>query len=296
MTTFRYLIFTVLLLCGLAPAAKAESYFQYPIVPDSISTLEGRCNYLADHFWDFCDLTKGFSARSKMGEEFKVYISVLENASPDKASAAMKKLMQRLDKQPKDQLYFANVAEALIYSDTAEAWIDHLYLPIAETVAANKRLNKAEKARYALQAELLKGSMIGEPIVPLTFTDRDGKASNLYADSAAVVVVFFNDPECSDCNMARIRLHADISTSQLIDEGRLRIVSISVVEPDEEWKAAAKAYPENWTVGANPDADLKVDLRFGTPDFYILDKNHKIRFKHLSVEQVLDVARQLKKR
>lgn len=296
MTTLRHLIFTLLLFCGLAQAAKAESYFQYPIVPDSISTLEGRCNYLADHFWDFCDLTKGFSARAKMGEEFKVYLSVLENATPARAAAGLKNLMQRLDKQPKDQLYFANIAESRLYSDTAEAWIDYLYLPVAETVAANKKLNKAEKARYALHADLLRGSMVGEPIVPLTFTCIDGSTSDLHAKPVAATVIFFNDPECSDCNLARIRLHADISTSQLIDEGRLRIVSISVVEPDEEWKKAATAYPETWTVGANPDADLKVDLRFGTPDFYILDKNNKIRFKHLSVDQVLDVARQLKKR
>ena len=45
-----------------------------------------------------------------------------------------------------------------------------------------------------------------------------------------------------------------------------------------------------------PDADLTVDLRNGTPDFYIIDKNHNVRFKHLTIDQVLDVARQLKKR
>ena len=56
------------------------------------------------------------------------------------------------------------------------------------------------------------------------------------------------------------------------------------------------SYPSAWSVGANPDADLTVDLRNGTPDFYIIDKNHNVRFKHLTIDQVLDVARQLKKR
>ena len=41
---------------------------------------------------------------------------------------------------------------------------------------------------------------------------------------------------------------------------------------------------------------MTIDLRAGTPEFYILDRNHNIRFKHLTIDQVLDVARQLKKR
>ncbi|MDE5752326.1 MAG: hypothetical protein K2H88_06795, partial [Duncaniella sp.] len=73
-------------------------------------------------------------------------------------------------------------------------------------------------------------------------------------------------------------------------------VSISLAEPDDEWKKTAAGYPANWSIGANPDADMAVDLRFGTPDFYVLDKRHNIRFKHLSVDQILDVTRQLKKR
>ncbi|MDE5961023.1 MAG: hypothetical protein K2H08_04825, partial [Duncaniella sp.] len=113
---------------------------------------------------------------------------------------------------------------------------------------------------------------------------------------ADVVVVFFNDPDCDDCNLAKLRLDADISTTQLIAEGKLKVVSISLSEPTQEWKEAVASYPSTWRVGANPDADMTIDLRAGTPEFYILDRNHNIRFKHLSIDQVLDVTRQLKKR
>ena len=41
---------------------------------------------------------------------------------------------------------------------------------------------------------------------------------------------------------------------------------------------------------------MTIDLRMGTPEFYIIDQNHNIRFKHLNIDQVLDVTRQLKKR
>lgn len=295
---FKRLIFGIMLFLGVSLGAKAdnETYFPYPLIPDSINIFQNRCNYLARHFWDFCDLKKAFSVKSKMAKEFNVYISVLRNAHPDSAIASVNRLNKALEKQPADQLFFAQCAENLLYGDTADIWIDELYLPFAEAVAANKKIDKASKARFAHQAEILRKSLLKGPAPSLPYTTREGEKRNLDNDSAQVLVVFFNDPDCDECNLARIRLDADISMNDLIKEGRAKVISISLTEPDAAWKEAVASYPASWTVGANPDADLAIDLRPGPPDFYILDRNHKIHFKHLTIDQVLDVARQLKKR
>lgn len=292
----KLFILSVLALVGLGQTAKADTYFPYPIVPDSVATFQGRCNYLADHFWDFCEMSKAFSAKQKMAQELKVYLSIVANAEPDVALRGVNTLMKKLEKQPKDQLFMASVAESQLYGDTAELWIDALYLPFAEAVASNKKVSKAEKARFAQQAEVLRNSLVGSKAPSLPYTKRDGSAGNLENDSAEVVVVFFNDPDCSSCNLARIRLDADISMTELIKEGLVKVVAITLAEPDEEWKKAVEGYPASWTVGAAPDADLTIDLRASTPDFYILGRHNIIRYKHLNIDQVLDIARQLKKR
>lgn len=294
----KLFLLSLLMLAGVVPGAMAQTdtYFPYPIVPDSISSFQGRCNYLADHFWDFCELTKAFSAKQKMAKELKVYLSVVANAEPDRAVAGVNALMKKLEKQPKDQLFMASVAESELYADSAELWIDALYLPFAEAVVANKRVSKAEKARFAQQAEVLRNSLVGHRVPSLPYTKRDGSVGNLQNDSADVVIVFFNDPDCSDCSLARIRLDADISMNELIRDGVAKVVAISLAEPDEEWRKSVEGYPASWTVGAAPDADLTVDLRAGTPDFYIIGRKNIIRYKHLNIDQVLDVTRQLKKR
>ena len=292
----KHLIFSLVLAIAGCLGARAESYFQYPIVPDSIATFQGRCDYLADHFFDFCDLTRSFSNRQRMAEEVKVYLTLISNATPKKGAEGAKALMKKLEKQPSDQLFVAEIAEGSLYGDTAQVWLDHVYLPFAEAIASNKRINKAEKSRYALQAELLRNSITGKPVADLPYTRPDGSKSHLLADSAQVVVVFFNAPDCSACFMARVRLNADVSTNELIAEGKLKVVAISLADPDDEWKKYAADLPETWTVGAAPDADMVLDLRAGTPDFYILDSHHRIWYKHLDINQVLDVARQLKKR
>lgn len=268
----KLFILSVLALVGLGQTAKADTYFPYPIVPDSVATFQGRCNYLADHFWDFCEMTKAFSAKQKMAQEMQVYLSVIANAEPEIAVRGVNALMKKLEKQPKDQVFMATVAESRLYGDTAEVWIDALYLPFAEAVAANKRVTKAEKARFVQQAEVLRNSMVGSPAPSLPYTTREGVAGNLKNDSAEVVIVFFNDPDCTDCNLARIRLDADISMTELISDGMVKVVAVTPSEPDEEWRKAVEGYPANWTVAAAPDADLIIDLRADTPDFYILDR------------------------
>lgn len=292
----KLFIMSVVMLVCLRQPAKADSYFPYPIVPDSVATFQGRCNYLADHFWDFCEMSKAFSAKQKMADELKIFLSVMANAEPAAGVNGVKKLMAKLEKQPKDQLFMATVAEGHLFGDTAELWIDELYLPFAEAIAANKRISKAEKARFVNQAEVLRRSLVGHPAPSLPYTLRDGSQGNLQTDSAEVLIVFFNDPDCSDCNMARLRLDADISMNELISEGKVKVVAISLCEADDEWRAAAERFPGAWRVGASPDADLTIDLRAGTPDFYIMGRNGIIRYKHLNIDQVLDVARQLKKR
>ena len=298
----KRLIFGLLLTMSVCTGAKAQSaianepYFPYPLVPDSIQAFQSRCDYLARHFWDFCELSKAFSARQKMANEFSVYLSILKNASVDSALASVERLAKKLEKQPNDLLFLARQAEAKLYSDTAEAWVDGLYLPFAEAVVKHKKIDKASKSRFAHQATILKNTMMGGPAGPLPYTTREGATRNLSTDSAEVLVVFFNDPDCSDCDMARIRLDADISTTELINEGKVKIVAISLTEPNEEWKKSVANYPASWTVGANPEADLIYDLRSGTPNFYIIDRKHNVRFKHLQIDQMLDVMRQLKKR
>ena len=293
---YKHLIISLLVLLFAGFGAKADGYFQYPIVPDSLKTLRGRCDYLTEHFFDFCDLKKGFSNRAKMGVEICAYISIANQATPAKAITGIQTLMKKLEKQPKDQLFVAQIAEAKLYSDTADTWADDLYIPFAEAIAANKKIDKAERARFEMQAKVLSNSLIGQSVPVVTFTKPDGSTANLADIKAPVVVVFFNDPDCTDCMMARVRLNADTSLSELIQEGKVKVVAISTSDFDDAWKEYSKNFPAEWTVGTNPDVDLQIDLRTGTPDFYVLDQSSKVHFKHLSVDQVIDVARQLKKR
>ncbi|MDE6079609.1 MAG: DUF5106 domain-containing protein [Duncaniella sp.] len=297
----KSLILSVIAFIAAVFGAQAQempaTYIQRPIVPDSISTLAGRCNYVADHFFDFCDLKKAFSSRARMGDEIRTYLEILPQASPERAQAAASRLMEQLAKQPADQLYVATLAEEAYYSDSAAAWYDRLYLPFASAVADNKKIQRAEKARFVRQAKVLEGSLIGSKVAPLEYVTPSGERRNLDMDNAEAVLVMLADPTCSDCSMARLRLDADASLRELVDEGRFKVVVIGIADPaDPEWQAKAAEMPSSWTVGANPDVDTLWDMRVSGPSLFIFDRKHNLRWKHLTTDMVLDIARQIKKR
>ncbi len=58
-----------------------DLFFQLPIVPDSLTSLQDRSDYLVEHYWDFCDLNKAFSSKGKMAAAFDTYLSFMPYAS-----------------------------------------------------------------------------------------------------------------------------------------------------------------------------------------------------------------------
>lgn len=294
----RKIFALILLIASMAGGSafaqqQTDTYFPYPIVPDSISTLQGRTDYLLEHFWDFCDFKKAFSSRPRMAGAFKDYLSFMPHASAKQAHRSVARLLKTLEKQPDDLLFIARKAEEYIHSDTAEIYSDELYLPFAVAVSSNKRIDKAVREQFEHQARILSGSQVGMPAPSFNYTDRSGAPGVFAADSTAeVTILFFNDPDCMDCTIARSRLHADIRATNFIKDGVMRVVAITPGEADEAWKQMAESYPAEWTVGAAPDVDEIYDIP-STPTFYVIDDNNKIALKRIDINTLLNLISRL---
>lgn len=278
----------ILISLSISPAKAQDTYFPYPVVPDTINNLQQRCDFLVTHFWDRCDLKKAFSSRPKMNQSFADFISFMPYASAEKTHEAVDAFLKQLDKQPDDLLFIGQLAEDYLYGDSASFWSDELYLKFAQAVAENKKIDKDSKLRFARHVKILNNSMEGAKVADLAYTDINGMPRHLAADTAQVVLLFFSDPDCSDCTLARIRLDADIKARKYIEDGALKVVCLSANEPDDKWKAAVATYPSLWTVGTTPELDDTFDIR-STPSFYILDSKQTILAKNLGIEAVLQV-------
>ncbi|MDE7473310.1 MAG: DUF5106 domain-containing protein [Muribaculaceae bacterium] len=295
----KLLFKTIILIAILVPNlhAKADTtLFQYPTAPESLENMEDRCNYVIEHFWDRCNINQAFSTRNKLQQAFSDYVDIMPYASADKVHESVSNLIERVKKNPKQLLGFAEMAEAILYSDTATFVCDEVYYPFAQAVADNKKIKPAEKARFVAQAKILSGSQVGMTAPDFTFTQPDGTKCKFNEIPAGYVILFFYEPDCTDCMMARVRLAADYSINEFIKKKQLNVVCIYPGSPDDAtWLDITKRMPDNWIVGACEDVDKIYDMRH-EPVIYYLNSRHKILSKSMSADQLINAFREINAR
>ena len=290
----KRIIYSILTFIALtlstANTGKAQTeatLFPYPQAPEEITNLYQRCNFLVDHFWDRCNFNTAFSSLQRLDAAFGDWIQFMPYASADTVHMSIDRLLEKVKKSGPNTLALARMAEKRLWADTAEIRSDEIYLPFAKAAATHKKISGADRARFAAHVKMIENSSVGSSLPPLKLTAPDGSKSLLSDIEGTNVVLFFNDPDCSDCNMARVRLSADYNARRLIDAGKLVFVSIYPGEPnDAVWLAAATEYPQNWTIVAAPDADEYFDLR-ETPAIYLVN-NKIIKVKNVPVDNLLN--------
>ncbi len=270
-----------------------QTYFEYPKVPDNLETLTERSNFFIENFWKRCNMKSAFSSRAKMAQAFNDYISFMPYADAKVVHASIDKLIADVSKNPKNLLTLAEIAEGALYADTARIACDECYLPFAQAVANNRKISKAEKARFEYQATALASSQVGMTAPELAYTRPDGTKGKLSElTPGAYVLLFFNDPDCTECELARIRLSADANLNDLVSSGKIIVLSIYPGEADDEWRDRTSVYNSRWEVGAAPDADEYYDMR-NPPVIYYLNGDHTILSKTFDIDNLIEAFRQV---
>lgn len=269
-----------------------ESYFPYPNVPENLTTLYERSDYLIEHFWDRCNLKSAFSFKEKFKQAFSDYIGIMPYANRDVINSSIERLIKEVRKEPDNMLTLGKIAEEALYGDSAILWSDEIYYQFAKAVADTKKISSADKARFVYHANVLSHSQVGMTAFELPFTDENGKKCNLKDYIAPIVILFFNEYDCDDCVFAKARLSTNFKTNQLIDDGVITIISLSPCEADRDWKDAIKSYPDKWIKGASPEIESYFDLRM-TPTIYILNQNREIIDKNVDLNALLNKIEKL---
>lgn len=266
--------------------SSSDPLFPLPVVPDDLTTLQDRTGYLLEHYWDRCNFKQALSSKAKFAKSFDTYVDLMKAGSRHAVMRSIYKLLGTLEKQPKELLFIAQQAEAIMYSDTATFRSDEAYIPFARAIADNKKIDRDIKEHYAAHARILAGSAKGMDAPVLQYTDTLGASRTLAADTAQYVILFFNDPRDVDSMISRGRIAANPTAAELVKRGLIRIAAITPSQPDAEWKTLASRYPEGWIVGTAPDAASLYDLR-NFPTIYVLDKDLHIVDKDTSTDQLI---------
>ena len=114
-----------------------------------------------------------------------------------------------------------------------------------------------------------------------------GRRRQLSGIKADYVLVYFNDPDCEDCRRVKELLTLSPVVNDLLESGRLKLLSVCVEGKTPAWEKAE--FPAGWIDGYDADQRLTreqvYDLK-AMPTLYLLDAEKRVILKDASFEQV----------
>jgi hypothetical protein len=267
--------------------------FEFPTAPDTCSSIESRCNYSVQHFWDKCELTKPFDAKndSLLMDAMLTYFDIMRaGANVNVSLASVRNLMFKAQANHDNFMRLAYVAEYLLYYHDFD-FIDDLYIAFAQSVADANWAKKDVRTHFADQVKKLSASKLGQPMPDFEYTSITGPRKHLYDNKLGtkLYLILFTDAE-SGSSIERMRLSTDVAISQFVESGNLEIINIVTTDTPKKWDSDSQSYAATWVVGSSKDVAEKIDLRI-MPCVYLLDENFNIIAKNKTVDFVKYIVR-----
>lgn len=280
----RFFTVMVLLFMGLYSNClyaqnEKNTPFDYPVAPDTCSTLESRCNYIVANFWNNFNIAKPITDDAGFNAAFRDYINFFKYAHRNIVMSSVRDFIFKARANTSNLIRVGQVAEASLYGPNAEYWSDELYIEIARLMSESTTLKNADRNYYKHQIEVIGKCVEGNVLPEMELNMQSGK-SKLSSIEAEAYLVFFSDASTNSV-IDRTRLSTDIGVGQLIEQGQVKVVQIFIGKPDNDWYANQ---PAEW-VNATVERVETIDLR-SVPSCYILDKDRKILTKNVSVDDV----------
>lgn len=265
-----------------------EPLFEYPVAPETLTTLVDKSNYLIECFWDPMDLKSTTAVdQNALNDAMKVYSVPMRWADLPKAEAAIDKLIAKLSKNPTLLTQFTKAAEEVIYGPRAEYWVDAVYVKFLDAFLKNKKIPAARKTKYEKQFASISNTLIGQKAPTFDFTGRKGKAEK-YMPMSTPTIIIFGNPTQPDWRMARLRMETSVPLRQAVEQGKLNILYIIPFQM-ENWEKETDNYPTQWIVGTAPTIGDIIDLR-ADPSVYYIGSDGNIVLKNAPLESAVNEA------
>lgn len=280
---------------------KSHEKVSVPKKPDSLAEMDDKVyiyRYYMSHFWDNFDLT---DSRTLSLSTFQPkLVEFMEKRTVKQADSIIKSadvLMNKV-KENKDLFQYVVTWITSKYFEPKMMGEDAIFVHMIDkwhTPEYEKWLGLDEATLLRLRAKAKKHrpALIGKTAANIIAPDKDGKEISMYNIEADYKLLFFFSAGCDHCQAATpgvIKLYNDFK------DRNVAVFALCTDDHEDDWpKYLSKLNPPFPTT-----IDLKRKSKFynhydlGTlPDFYLVDKDHKIIAKGLNEKQMYDELKKL---
>ncbi|WP_250709084.1 DUF5106 domain-containing protein [Bacteroides fragilis] len=294
-------------------AANAGNKVPYtrPEIPLVMTDSGQRAAYYVQHYWDGYSLADTVFIRSDDTELlYADFIDALQHTVPEARSSALRAMMIHAEADSTAYTRFCALSEKYLYDPNSPMRNEDHYIPVLEQMLASARLSETDKLR---PADRLKQALKNRPgmvapdftyVTPehrkesgsINISASGGSSSGISAPHrlhqfhADYTLLFFYDPDCSNCLKFEQELSEMPAFLDMQEKGILCVLAIYPDDNGEEWSLKSTQMPHGWVVGWNRQGDISSKTLYeirATPTMYLLDKQKKVILKDASIEQII---------
>lgn len=250
--------------------------------------LSSRCRCFWDHY-DFQDLKPLQSPRVILD-----YIYLLSIVPQDTARNCLQDVLNRAIKNQSVFEQFIFLFDRYLYNPNSKFQNEELYLPILEYVIQSPRVDSIYKIYPRAQLRLIRQNRIGHKANDFPFVLSNGTTMRLYEIESPYTLLYFNNPDCSICDMTQKQICESTVINYLQRQGRLQIIAIYPGNQVDLWQQ--KQYPITWINGYDDQQIIYAKWLYALktmPALYLLDWEKKVLVKErpiADIEQYLKSA------
>lgn len=267
-------------------------HYTRPDLPQIMTDPAERAVYYVKHYWD--GYLTGDTAWVNSGDTEQLYvdfIDALKYVEPETGRKALHTMMVRMEADSTAYRRFCLLGEKYLNEPNSPMRNEDFYIAVLEQMLQSDRLPGMGEDPSGRPIEAGTQESPGNESGRFTYVTVHGDNSRMSRLKAQYTMLFFYDPDCSNCRKFE-KLFAEIPAFvEMVENGTLRVLAIYPDENREEWAAKAVYMPQGWIVGWNKAGDIRTrqlyDIR-ATPTIYLLDGRKRVILKDTSMEQLID--------
>ena len=236
---------------------------------------------MAEHFWT--ERTIADTANFQTPKLLLDYLYLLKQTDkPQKCVHSFVSLACKQDGTFGPILYWL---DNILYESSSPHYNETLYLSLMNAVI-DSEADSVMKLIPRQRMEMMNKNQVGKQAVDFSFVTKDGCTNSLYNVEAPLLLLVFNNPDCSLCHQTEKCIVQNEYLQSLLNSRKLKILAIT---PDADYKEWMKHnYPSNWIVGYDKEKVIYGQRLYDIqrlPCLYLLDKDKRVLLKEADYDR-----------
>lgn len=301
---FNKLLLVFLMVFGISSCSSCNSKmqkkvtistkFKAPEPPIAITDKDMILKFMINNYWNkfnYSDTTQ-ISDGDFIEGHFYNYVNICSSSDPVLAKQQLKNVLDNAYNASIDMYkHFITIFEKYYYHPNSPFRSEEMYIVGLEHIIKAAKIGDVDKVRPMYHYEMVLKNRVGELSTDFTYTMVNGVDGNMHDIIADYTLLFFNSPDCENCMQLKELIPNQPIFQKLINAKKSPNMKILAMYVDSDlmdlWKETK--YPKNWINGYDKLEFIKSNEAYSipaTPCFYLLDRDKKVIFKDIDIEQL----------